>query len=118
MADTPNSASSIVALLNAQDAGTSLAEQHFDQRLADVRAEFQRQLAAADRRTARAAGHGDQANEFARMSDALRLIDQHGCTHLTTGRCWEAGYTRGAPYSADAWCDACVAADALQEVAR
>lgn len=113
MVDTDSRARSIVAALNAQDAGVSLVAQQFDQRLADVRAEFQKQLAIADRRVARSEGFGGRADEFRRMCDALRLIDRYGCTRNARGRCWDAGYVRGAEYGDNAWCDACVAADAL-----
>lgn len=44
---------------------------------------------------------------------ALELIDRNGCTNFTRGRCWDYGRLRGAKYSADAWCAACVARDAL-----
>lgn len=54
-----------------------------------------------------------QADEVAHLRDALRLIDGYGCTKLTQGRCWD-DYTRAAKYSADAWCDSCVAAAALE----
>lgn len=47
------------------------------------------------------------------LSAALQLIDRHGCTNYTTGRCWDAGRIRGAEYGADSWCDACVARAAL-----
>lgn len=52
-----------------------------------------------------------------RLLDALRLIDQYGCTNSTDGRCFDpdSGRTRGVHYSAKAWCDACVAAFALRE---
>jgi hypothetical protein len=49
-----------------------------------------------------------------RMRDALKLIDAHGCENNTEGRCWDDGRTPGAKYDADAWCNACVAADALR----
>ena len=113
MAETPGRARELVSLLNAQAAGDSLAGQRFDQRLADVREEFRRRLAIADRRATLAQSTGTQAAEVDRMCDALRLIDRHGCTRNTAGRCWDGGYQRGARYSAEAWCDACIAADAL-----
>jgi NTP pyrophosphatase (non-canonical NTP hydrolase) len=47
------------------------------------------------------------------MRLALELIDRDGCTTNTRGRCWDEGRQRGARYGADAWCDACVARDAL-----
>ncbi|MGH7743259.1 MAG: hypothetical protein ACREQ5_00355 [Candidatus Dormibacteria bacterium] len=50
------------------------------------------------------------------MYAALKLIDRTGCTNFTSGRCWDDGRTRGAQYGADAWCDACVAADALEDI--
>jgi hypothetical protein len=48
-------------------------------------------------------------------AEALRLIAGDRCERLTRGRCSDAssGYVRGARYGADAWCDGCVAADAL-----
>lgn len=48
-----------------------------------------------------------------RMVRALQLIDRDGCTNPMTGRCWESGRFRGARYSTDGWCDACIAFDAL-----
>jgi hypothetical protein len=50
-----------------------------------------------------------------KAEDALRLIDRHGCTTFRVGRCLDpySGRERGAEYGADAWCDACVARDAL-----
>lgn len=52
--------------------------------------------------------------------DALQLIDRHGCTTYTRGRCSDpdSGHRRGAKYLADMWCDACVARDALDRMAR
>lgn len=58
------------------------------------------------------------AGTEAYLRDALALIDRHGCTNYTHGRCFDSGRTRGAPYSAEAWCDACIAADALNQVTR
>lgn len=54
----------------------------------------------------------------AAVEDALRLIDRHGCEHFTRRsgrRCSDtsSGKTRGARYSADAWCHPCIADDAL-----
>lgn len=54
MADTPKRAQTIAAALNAQEDGYSVAAEHYQQQLADVRAEFERQLMTADRRAARA----------------------------------------------------------------
>ena len=51
------------------------------------------------------------------LSAALQLIDRHGCTNYTTGRCWDARRIRGAEYGADSWCDACVARAALDPTA-
>lgn len=114
MVDTSELALDMVAMLNAQEAGTTAAAQHYEQRLADVRAEFEKQLAIADRRATNAQAHSTQAAETERMCSALRLIDRYGCTRYTRGRCWDGGLTREAQYSDDKWCDACVAADALQ----
>lgn len=52
--------------------------------------------------------------------DALWLIDRHGCTSYTRGRCLDphSGKKRGARYGADAWCDACIARDALNRLAE
>ena len=51
--------------------------------------------------------------------DALRLIDRDGCEHFTRGRCLDpsSSKTRGARDGADAWCPACIAADALRRAA-
>lgn len=48
---------------------------------------------------------------------ALELIDRLGCSKFTKGRCSDAssGLERGARYGADAWCDACIARDALDK---
>jgi len=52
--------------------------------------------------------------------DALWLIDRHGCTNYTVGRCSDptSGKRRGAKYGADMWCNACVARDALDRLAE
>lgn len=49
------------------------------------------------------------------LREALELIDVRGCENCTHGRCFDkgSGRTRGALYTADAWCDACVARHAL-----
>lgn len=47
---------------------------------------------------------------------ALQEIDKYGCsTYTGTHRCLDAnsGRTRGAQFGADAWCDPCIARDAL-----
>lgn len=52
--------------------------------------------------------------ELAEAREALRFIDRHGCTNYTRGRCLdESSRSKDAKYSAEAWCDACVAAEAL-----
>lgn len=52
--------------------------------------------------------------ENARMADALRLISRHGCEgSVAPYNCQDAGLTPGAYYGADAWCDPCIAMDAL-----
>lgn len=51
--------------------------------------------------------------ETERLRDALALIDSTGFSRSTSGRCWD-NYTRAAKYGADSWCDACVAAAALE----
>lgn len=53
--------------------------------------------------------------DWERYRPALELIDREGCTNFTSGRCWDYERQRGAKYGADAWCDACVARDALGE---
>jgi hypothetical protein len=57
----------------------------------------------------------EQVDEIERLRSALWLIDRNGCENYTTGRCWEHARARGARYQADAWCNACVAADALKD---
>lgn len=49
------------------------------------------------------------------MRDALELIARGGCQNYTSGvRCWAVkGRFRGAHYTAEAWCEACIAQDAL-----
>ena len=53
-------------------------------------------------------------------TDALHLIDLCGCTTFTGPRCLDStsGRKRGAECGADAWCDACVARDALNRMAE
>ena len=52
--------------------------------------------------------------ENARMVDALQLISRHGCeSFVAPYNCQGGGRTRGAYYGADAWCDPCIALDAL-----
>lgn len=52
--------------------------------------------------------------ENARMVDALQLISRHGCeSFVAPYNCQWGGLTRGANYGADAWCDPCIALDAL-----
>jgi hypothetical protein len=55
------------------------------------------------------------------LIDALRLIDRHGCESYTSDqRCSDpgSGRIRGARYGSEAWCDPCIAADALRRVER
>jgi hypothetical protein len=52
--------------------------------------------------------------ENARLREALGLIMLPGCETTTVGNCWEMGRVRGARYSADAWCDPCIAVAALR----
>jgi len=48
------------------------------------------------------------------LESALRHIDHHGCQNYTRGRCLDySSRSKDAKYSAEAWCDACVAAEAL-----
>ena len=49
------------------------------------------------------------------MENALRLIARGGCENYTNGvRCWAfRDRIRGAHYTAEAWCEACVAQDGL-----
>jgi hypothetical protein len=54
--------------------------------------------------------------ELERLKDALRLISGEKCENYTGDwRCWDDGMgrTRGARYTAEAWCDACIAQAAL-----
>lgn len=54
--------------------------------------------------------------ELERLRDALRLIAGEKCENYTgRTRCWDEGWgrTRGAPCTAEAWCDACIAQAAL-----
>jgi hypothetical protein len=103
-------------MLNAQEARTVVAEQQHAQQLDNIRADYEHRLAIADRRATNAQAHSTHAAETERMCNALRLIDRYGCTNNTSGRCWDGGRTREAEYSDDQWCDACVAADALQGI--
>lgn len=45
--------------------------------------------------------------------DALELIGKGGCSNFWQGHCEASGRVRGAQFGADAWCDACIANDAL-----
>jgi hypothetical protein len=58
---------------------------------------------------------GDQA-AVQILTDALLIIAGDRCAAFTSGSCRSvgAGKTRGAPYGADAWCEQCVARDALE----
>lgn len=48
---------------------------------------------------------------------ALELIDATGCKSFTgNNRCWNFGRTRGAEFGADAWCDPCIARNALNSM--
>jgi hypothetical protein len=49
------------------------------------------------------------------LTDALELIARGGCENYTGGhRCWEnPNRIKGAHYTSEAWCDACIAQDAL-----
>jgi hypothetical protein len=87
MADTPNRAQHIVDALNAQETGWSLA----DERLAAVRAEFERQLAVVDKRLAHAERIGSQQSEYQRMSDALRLSIVTSLAGALTNRATQLG---------------------------
>lgn len=48
------------------------------------------------------------------LTDALLLIGGFGCTNFTHGHCARAGRLRDADFTADAWCDACIANEALR----
>lgn len=87
-----------------------------DQDLID---ELRRQLAAVTRyvdgiaRMRRTIVPGDTE---AVLAEALMLIAGDRCSSFTSGSCRSAtsGKTRGAPYMAEAWCDECIARDALE----
>jgi hypothetical protein len=53
-------------------------------------------------------------DEVARLRDGLNAIGPT-CERLTRGSCLEphSGRTRDCEYTADRWCDGCIAADAL-----
>lgn len=48
------------------------------------------------------------------LVEALKLIAGDRCENYTSGSCiGDRGRTKDAPYTAERWCDACIAADAL-----
>jgi hypothetical protein len=51
------------------------------------------------------------------MREALELIARGGCENYTgSTRCWDRpNRIKGAHYTAEAWCTACVAQEALDE---
>jgi hypothetical protein len=57
----------------------------------------------------------ERDSELSRLRDALTHIAEDGCESYTTGpgSCINAGRSRDAEYTADRWCDQCVAYDAL-----
>lgn len=48
-----------------------------------------------------------------KMREALRHVGKYGCENFTWSHCEQAGRIKGAEFTADAWCDACVANEAL-----
>lgn len=56
--------------------------------------------------------------EVQHAMDMLRIIARNGCRHYTSGSCNEHGRVLGAYYSAEAWCDSCVANDALEPLVK
>lgn len=53
------------------------------------------------------------------MYDALRLIAGDSCSRLTSGpgSCWsQPAWTKDAPFTADRWCDACIARAAIIDI--
>lgn len=57
---------------------------------------------------------GESAEGVQILVDALLLIAGDRCTTFTPpANCLSAGKTRGVRYGADAWCEGCVARDAL-----
>ena len=78
----------------------------------------------ADRFAARLGGTRSRSYRLLVAEDALTLIARGGtyggqfhCSRLTTGpgSC-RTNYAKGAPYGADAWCEECIAFDALQRM--
>ena len=55
-----------------------------------------------------------------RVRSALRLIAGIGCSNNYTGniRCWMRGRKRSAKNTAERWCDACIAKDALNSMRK
>lgn len=49
-----------------------------------------------------------------RMREALLRIGGYGCENYTRGHCEAAGRTIDADFTADAWCNACIANAALE----
>lgn len=90
------------------------------QRNADLIDELRRQVAASGR-TLDAIGKLRVMADYQRsatlqiLADALLLISRHGCSNYTRGSCRDYRHrTRGAAATADAWCEECVALDALE----
>lgn len=51
--------------------------------------------------------------EKRRMREALLLIGGYGCENYTRNHCEANGRIEDADFTADAWCDACIANAAL-----
>lgn len=87
---------------------------------ADLIDELRRQVAASGR-TLDAIGKLRVMADYQRsaaaqiLADALLLISRNGCSNYTRGSCRDYRHrTRGAAATADAWCEECVALDALE----
>jgi hypothetical protein len=97
MGDTPARAKEMAALLNAQGLGRNLERERFNERLDDVRVEFERRLSIADRRAERSVGISRILIGDFKSGDVIRvgcydfritgydpITDVYGLTEVTT----------------------------------
>lgn len=63
------------------------------------------------------AGSAPTPGQMGIAVDALRLLARDTCGRFTSGpgSCWRS-YERGARYGGEAWCEQCVALDALRRI--
>lgn len=126
------------ALRQMADNALLVAERHDVAEIAALRRQVEEQAVKAQRdgdlinelrRQARAMGRSldaigrlresvkaEPADAVQILGDALLLIAGERCSTFTSGSCRNgtSGKVRGAKYGADAWCEPCIAFDALE----